>query len=153
MSSHPILGGGGGVGGWPLTLAKVEGMWLTSDPGQGGGGWPLILARGEVVDLWCCPPPPPPELENRCLWKHNLRSLRYGDGNQSRTHSSSKHTTLFALMVRASIATRCQHWWILTLRPRVQSEIPYLEGAQGWRRSLYCEVPCLGSPGLEALLL
>ena len=74
---------GGGV-----TFDPGQGRWLTSDPGQ-GGGWPLAGGRGEVVDLWpggwrCCQPPPPPQIlqNDRHLWKHNLRSLRYAGGNQ-----------------------------------------------------------------------
>ena len=78
----------GGGGYCDLVAGGREVLW----PGPGGGG-------GEVLsrDLWCCtphlPPPPPntpdppPSPLNRMseprLWKHNLRSLRYADGNKA----------------------------------------------------------------------
>ena len=122
-----MLAGGGG-GSWPLTLARwgeVVDLW----PWPGGGDWPLTLAKDvhpPPVTMWpiprCiwCHLPPVQWQNDRRLWKHNLRSLRYAGGNKRcctdtvSTHCSETRDwlgTVYTLQpLSRRLTTSCSHW-------------------------------------------
>ena len=81
----------GGVVTWSWGRGGVV-TWLQGGEGGRcchlvpGGGRCCLLVRGggRCCDLVAHPPPPPQSWTDRCLWKHNLRSLRYAGGNKPR---------------------------------------------------------------------
>ena len=94
----PSWGGGGPIQGKVNDLSFL-GEWSCS------GARDIHLPRDHVTYPMMHLVSSPPSWTDRCLWKHNLRSLRYAAGNKVYARSDWATTSAFILEKK-----RCRFW-------------------------------------------